>query len=288
MNKSIYGSNFILLATVIYAFFGVISRHIVSFGPFSQSWIKGFFNILIAAAIILFGKITWKKIRKKDIKWFLIWILPASFQPVMTFLAFNNLPLGMVYFLSYSTMLLGGVISGKMFFSEKFTIQKFISSIFLFLGLFLIYRSDISLAGNIYVLLSLLAGFALGFWNTLSKKVSEYYSEYQMIILDSVTSLIFCLIVSVLVSEKLVPFSDYGPWLWIFTFSLLAVVATYFLIKGFKTVEAQVGSLIMPMEIVFGSLFGFIFFGEILKANAYLGGFSILIGALIASYKKKD
>lgn len=290
MHKKVTGSTFLLASALIYGLFGFLSRKISEFSPFSQSWIKSIGTLIVILLIFYFGKLKWKKIEKKDIKWFLIWILPASFQPVMTFLAFNHLPLGTTYFLVYSTMILGGIFSGKIFFSEKLNLSKILSLILLFIGLILIYRSDITFIKNVYVLLALLAGLVLGFWNTLTKKVSGNYSEFQMISLDTGFALIVSLVASIFFGEKLPPFSSLNSWLWILIFSFSAVFATIFLIKGFKYVEAQVGSLILPMEIVFGSFFGYILLGEILKLNMYIGGSLILIAALLPAinFQKKS
>ena len=284
-NKKVTGAFYLLLSTLLYGLIGVFSRFIGDFSPFSQSWVKASITLSIIFIIFIFGKSYWKKIRKEDLKWFAVWILPASVQPVLTFLAFNHLPIGIVYFLNYSTMILGGIISGRVFFGEKINLNKIISLICVFVGLFLIYGSNITFIKNIYVFYALLAGLVLGFWNTLTKKVSEHYSEIQMMSLDNGTSLVLCLFASLLLGEKLPQIS--GPWLWIFVFAGTLTLAAYFLIRGFKNVEAQVGSLIMPMEILFGAFFGYLFFGEILKQNMYLGGIFILLAAILPTFSFK-
>lgn len=285
MRKTLIGFGFLLASTVIYGLFGVFSRYISEFSPFSQSWVKSVIIILLILLIFISGRTRWKKISRGDIKWFAIWILPASLQPVMSFLAFNHLPVGATYFLIYSTMILGGIISGRVFFSEKLNLNKLLSLTLLFIGLFLIYRSDIIFAKNIYVLLALLSGLVVGFWNTLTKKVSGNYSEFQMMLLDGGTALVISLIGSIIIGERLPSISNYSPWLWILIYSVSAVLATIFLIRGFRYVEAQVGSLILPVEIVFGTVFGYLFLGEILKLNTYLGGLLILVAAFLPAIK---
>ena len=111
-----------------------------------------------------------------------MWILPASFQPILTFIAFTHLPVGITYFLIYSTMITGGIISGKIFFSEKFNLEKLVSVVLILIGLVFIYKSDLTLITNGYVLLALTSGLIVGFWNTLTKKVSGNYPEAQMIL----------------------------------------------------------------------------------------------------------
>ena len=287
MNKKLIGSLFLTLSALIYGSFGLISRFIGSFEPFTQSWIKSTFILIILVSIMVVGKIRFKKIERKDVKWFALWILPASFQPVLSFLAFNHLPVGMTYFFSYSTMVLGGIISGKIFFSEKMDSSKIVSIFLLLFGMLLIYGTDLNLVKNIYVIFILLAGMILGFWNTLTKKVSGNYSEYQMLIMDGSTALVLCLFASIIFGEKTMSVGNITPWIWIFVYALLAVLASVFLIKGFRNVEAQAGSLILPMEIVFGTLFGYLFLGEIMNTKVYIGGLLILIAAILPVIKKK-
>ncbi len=246
-----------MISAVIYGLYGVYSRFLgASFGSFSQSWVRSFIVLVILCVLLLAKKFEWTRIERKDIKWFLIWILPASIQPVITFIAFNHLPLATAYFLIYSTMILGGVMSGKIFFSEKFTFMKIISLLSVFTGLLLIYGTDIGLVSNIYVVLALVSGLLVGFWNTLTKKVSGKYSEFQMMTLDQLVTMIVCGIGAFFFKESLPPPSNMNGWFWIFVFAVSGVITVFLLIRGFKYVEAQVGSLILPMEIVFASIFG--------------------------------
>jgi len=154
-------------------------------------------------------------------------------------------------------------------------------SLFLvFFGLVLIYHSDIKLITSVYVLLAIISGLIVGFWNTLSKKVSNTYSEFQMMLLDSSSSLLIGTVGSLLVGEKLPPNSDVSSWFWVIIFALSGIAATFFLIRGFKYIEAQVGSLILPMELLFASIFGYLIFGEILSVYVYIGGLLIAIASI--------
>ncbi|SRR3989339_501887 len=285
MNKRLIGSTLLLTSTVIYGLYGIFSRYVSGFGSFSQSWVRSSITLSVILLMLVFKKFEWQKVKKYDLKWFLIWILPASLQPVITFMAFNHLSLGMSYFLIYSTMILGGIISGKIFFSERLNLNKVFSLVLVFIGLFLIYQSDITLVNNIYVLFALLSGLLVGFWNTLSKKVSGKYSEFQMMSLDQSTTLLVCFIGSTIAGEKLPAFYQYHSWIWILIFALSNVATMFLLIRGFKYVEAQIGSLILPLEIIFASIFGYLIFGEVLKINIYLGGLFILAAALLPALK---
>lgn len=275
------GYFYLLLSSAIYGLYGFFSRNTGIFPPFTQSFVKFSLIVLIITAAFLLKKIKWVSIEKRDIKWFLLWILPCSFQPIFTFIAFNHMPMGTTYFLIYSTMILGGILSGKIVFKEKFDYKKAISLVLVFLGLIIIYQSDISLIKNIYTIFALVSGLAVGFWNTLSKKVSHKYSEFQMILLDSISAIIVGGFGSMVLSEKIPPFANPAPWFWILVYAVANILASLLLIKGFKSVEAQKGSLILPLEIVFASIFGFLIFRESLQFFVYLGGALILLASVI-------
>ena len=188
-------------------------------------------------------------------------------------------------------MVLGGIISGKIFFHEKYDFVKFVSTALVFVGLILIYHSDITIVKSAYVFLALLSGLIVGFWNTLTKKVSSSYSELQMIFLDSFSTFTVGIIGASVIKEILPAFTDYLSWFWVVLFSLAGFSASLLLIRGFRYVEAQVGSLVLPLEILFASIFGYIFFGEVLKIYVYLGGLIIAISSILPNlfvlYSKK-
>ncbi|HBC72941.1 MAG: hypothetical protein UX91_C0006G0134 [Candidatus Amesbacteria bacterium GW2011_GWB1_47_19] len=280
------GYIYLIISTIIYGLFGIFSRNTSDFGAFSQGAVRYVILCTFLLSLFLLKKVTWKKIERKDVKWFLTWILPASFQPVLTFVAFTHLPVGITYFLLYSTMILGGILSGKIFFHENFNFGKLISLVLVLIGLYLIYRSDITLITSVYVFVALLSGLIVGFWNTLTKKVSGNYPELQMILLDGSSTLSVSLLGLIVVHEVLPPISNVSTWLWIIGFAFSGILSSLFLIKGFKEVEAQVGSLILPMELIFASIFGFVFLGEILKVNVYLGGLLILFAAIVPAYQE--
>lgn len=188
-------------------------------------------------------------------------------------------------------MIMGGILSGKVFFSEKISLSKVASVLLTIVGLTLIYSSDIALIKNWYVLIALFSGLIVGFWNTLTKKVSGTYPELQLILIDGLATFGVGLIGLTVAKEAVPSFLVVTAWLWIIAFAGAGILASFFLIKGFKVVEAQVGSLILPMELVFSSIFGIIFFNEILKTTEYFGGFLIFLAAISPvlknSFKKR-
>jgi len=130
MNQKILGVLLLLGSTMIYGLFGIFSRQIAEFGSFSQGWVRYSIVLLVILTMFACGKSKWKKIEKKDIKWFLTWILPVSFQPILSFIVITHLPIGITYFLIYSTMITGGIITGKIFFAAEIIIPLCFSATF--------------------------------------------------------------------------------------------------------------------------------------------------------------
>jgi len=278
--KNLSGEILILLSSSLYGMYGILSRYTSEFDSFIQPLFRYLFVIVIIAIIFIIKKQRFKKIASHDTKWFLAWLVPASIQPILTFVSFKNLPVGTVYFLIYFTMIIGGIISGLIFFKERLSNVKIISIITVLIGVYLIFSSEKLSFSNIYVITSSLSGFILGFWNTLSKKISGNYPTLQMMFFDASSAIIVSLILLSFIPQP-IPSLSYVGWLWLFVFAISGMLATFSLISGFKRVEAQIGSLIMPLELVFASVFGFIFLGEKLSPLTYFGGLLIFISSIL-------
>ncbi|MFC1780360.1 DMT family transporter [Patescibacteria group bacterium] len=276
------GSSFIVLSTIAYGLYGVWSRLIESnFDAFSQNWVRSLLLLAIYGSILLISRKKWKKIEKKDIKWLALWGLSGTCTTILTFIVFNNLPLGTSYFLIYSTMILSGLVVGSLFFKEKFNLAKTLSFGLVLIGLGLIYSFSIESDKVIYLIFALLSGTMTGFWNTFSKKISGEYSNPQMLFFDSSLSILFAFTGGLIIGEKLPDFTIGIGWLPMIGFVLTNFVASNSVIHGFRYLEAQIGSLILPIEVIFATLFGYLIFGEILAVETLFGGLCIVLASII-------
>lgn len=282
MNKKLVGSGAIILAVMLYGLYGVYSRLIgIEFGAFAQNYCRSAILSLILISYFAMRRKEWRKIEKKDIMWLIFWILPSSVTMILLFVTFNNLAIGTSYFLFYSTMVVGGFITGKIFFGERLSLVKAISLIFALIGLGIIYSSSFEFGKIVYVFFALISGLLTGIWNTLSKKVSGKYPELELVFLNGFFAFVVSVFGGLLFREPLLVFAMNASWFWIFLFAITQIAAIYLLVLGFKNLEAQIGSLIMPLEVIFAALFGFLFFGEILPAGVYLGGIFIALAAFL-------
>ncbi len=292
MDKKLKGALSIVFATMSYGMFGIFSRFInLGFQFFTQNWIRNFVIVLIIGLFFLINNKLWKKINKKDVKWILLWAfsgIPAFF---LFYIAVQHLQIGTSYFLLYSTMIVGGYICGKIFFKETLNTVKVIAILLSFIGLSLIYSVEISGEKILYILFALLAGAFTAIWNTLSKKISDKYPNLQLVLTDACIAFITSFIGSLIFREIIPPVN--GAWIWILIFAIAQIVAVSLIVYGFKNLDAQIASVIMPIEVIFATLFGFLFFKEIPQSTTLIGGVFIALAAalpnivLIYEHKKR-
>ncbi len=94
-----------------------------------------------------------------------------------------------------------------------------------------------------------------------------------------------CFIGAGIAGERIPVLAISASWFWLGVFTLTQLTTVALVIYGFKNLEAQKGSLIMPLEVVFGAIFGFLFFKEVLPVTIYIGGLIIASGACLSNYK---
>jgi drug/metabolite transporter (DMT)-like permease len=282
-NNTFKGSSFILMSSVAYGLYGVWSRLIGdSFGPFAQNWVRNLGLTIVYLIIVLALPKNWKRVQKKDIKWFLLWTIGGSGSTILTFIAFNNLPLSTTYLLTFASMILSGIVIGRIFYNEKFTVIKFGSVCLSLIGLSIIYSFSIESSKIIYAVIAIISGALSGFWNVFSKKISGDYSNSQMLLIDSICSVIVALIGSLILRDAIPVFELNSTWFVILAFVITGFIASNALVHGFRFVEAQVGSLLVPTEVIFASIFGYFIFGESLTISLLIGGLCILTASAIS------
>lgn len=283
MKSGFRGIAAIIAAVACYGLFGTLAKFMgQSFGSFSQNWIR---NLLVIVIIVTYARLSgvrWKKIAPQDWRWMLAWTLSGSANTILLYIAFNHIPIGTAYFLLYSGMIMTGFISGSILFHERITTRKIIALLLSVLGLVIIYYWDIRSFGFLYPAFAVTAGIMVGLWNTLSKKVSDKYPNHQLVFTDAFMSFLVGLVGWIVLREHIPTVSFTAPWIAVVVWAVAQVAATAFVVYGFKKLEAQVASVIMPIEVIFGTIFGYIFFAQVLPLTTLLGGLLIASAAVVA------
>jgi drug/metabolite transporter (DMT)-like permease len=286
MNTTGKGTIALLLAAS-YGMYGIYSRLIGGhFGEFTQSWTKNAIIISLLSIFLIIKK-SWKQIERNDWKWMILWPLSDVISIVLLYIAFNNLSIGTSYFLLYATMIIGGFIFGSLLYKEQVNKVKALSIILSLVGLSLIFSVEFSPGKFRFMIFGLLAGISTALWNALSKKVSDRYPNTQLVFIDAAVALAATLIGSLIVQDAVPPFTN-PVWTWQILYAVTQICAVAFVIIGFRYLEAQVASVILPIEVIFGVIFGFFFFGEILPLKSLLGGLLIVSAAALPYIRTKS
>ncbi len=278
--KQFKGSLFIVLASLMYGSYGVFSKYLADYGIFYQVGIRA---LLIALFLLLIGYLqkSFKKIERKDIKWFLIINFFTIFSIAPITFAFGHLSLGTSSFLFYSAYLIFNYLLGIIFFQEKITVVKIISFVASVLGLLTIFTVQFSLELLPAMLMAILTGIGVSGEIVFTKKVSDRYSNIQINGIIYLVIAISHIVMSVVTQEdqSLSIITQTAPIL--IGFSIISLISSWALVEGYKYLEPSIASIIGLTEIIFSVLFGIIVFSEMLTGSMILGGALILFAATL-------
>lgn len=282
MNKQMSSLSALILLAFLYSTSGIFNRLIgKDFGAFNQQLVKNGIVLCLVFILVTFLKIKRRSIKKKDITWIIMWLLSGSSIMIMLFLAFNHLFLGTVYLLFYSTMIISGVAFGYLLFKEQMDKFKWISILLSLSGLICIYSVSINVKDAVYIFLALISGVLLGFWRVSSKKFSHNYDPLQLVMWDAFGSAIVGFIGLWLFQESYPTMQFHLGWFWIGIYAGIQIITTLLVIYGFKNINSQTASLIMPVEIVFATILGYLLFQEKLSYISTIGGICIILAATL-------
>lgn len=287
MNSHLKGLSLLLFTTVLYGMYGIYSRLIaLEFNVFTQNWVRNFFVFLLAIIFATLLKQKWIKIAKKDIPWIAAWVMCDILFVIAIFISFNSLSIGTTLFLLYCGSTLAGYGAGTFLLKERLTRIKMVAILVSIIGLLFIFFGQIYLTNFLYLLLGLSSGLITGLWNVFPKLISHKYPKLQLITLDAAGIVVINLLLASLYNQSVPPISASLAWLGILLYSITQLSADILLIHGFRLVEAHIGSLILPLEAVFGVLFAFLLFKETLPLTTLFGGFLIISAAFLPNLQK--
>lgn len=177
-----------------------------------------------------------------------------------------------------------GAIIGALIFGEKFTKEKALLIMLSFFGVLLVSVNDVVglTQWGTGELLSLLSVFFFSFSLVSRKWHTQYFSDREISTLTLLLSLIFTIAASYIVGE--------GNPQWNGDMILVAIIVisgaiiagmNFFLNYAYKRIEAIVAGPILSLETVLSVIFAFLFFHEIPTIKAGIGGFVIILSALI-------
>jgi len=271
----------IFVSAIGFGSYGVWSRLIgPEFGVFFQGWTRSALVLLFLIPLAIVTK-NLKPIKAADWKWLLTAVGFGIATQAPLYYAFNHLDIGTATLIFYSTYLITSYIIGRFLLGEKIGVIKVISLILAFVGLTLIFGLSLAKFSIFAMLLAVVNGIASGGEVSTTKKSTQKFSSLQVSIFVWLGILITHLPLSILLGEPQIPFSFSPTWLAMFGFATAGLISFWLVVEGFKFVDASIGGLIGLLEIVFGVLFGLLFFHEQLSFSIISGGFFIIFAAML-------
>jgi len=281
MNKETIGFLEIFFASLLFGLLPIIVR----FGENLGTYNLPFFRVLVAAvSIFIFMKIS--KISliplNYEKKKLILFGAIHGFIILGYFLAIQYLTIASAVLLLYSSSI-WIVIFSHFILKEKIIKRTFFALCISFLGLVLVVSPQNFFLKESFIgsLSGLGAGIGMGLVYTLSKT----FKKYDKVSLTFWQNLIAIPFVLPLLLIDLPKFSYFDFGIVLLLGTLFTAVPFILIFKGFNKINAQKGSIIIMLDIVFSIIFGWIIFKEVPTNLAIIGGALILIGTYFVTIR---
>ena len=275
MKKETVGLLQIFVASLLFGLIPIIVRFEKNIGPYSLS----FFRVLISViSLILFCFFMKRKITpfKSDKKKMFLFGAIHGFIILGYFLAINYLSVASAILLLYSSSI-WIVVFSYFILGDRVTIRTMISLLIAFVGLIFVASPQTIFLNESYI--GLLSGLASGVGMGLVYVLSKTFKKYDKISLTFWQNLIglpFVLPLFFFDIPKVITISDIGLVIILGTF--LTTLPFVLLFEGFGRINAQKGSVVIMLDIVFSILFAWVLFQEVPTISIIFGGILIMIG----------
>jgi drug/metabolite transporter (DMT)-like permease len=173
---------------------------------------------------------------------------------------------------------------------QRFDKMEILFSAFAVLGIFFIYKSDISASAGIIV--GVISALLSATFSTFNKRIAHKYEPLTISFIELTSGLVFLTLLLPLYF-KIQPTEKYLPtsmdFLWLMILSLACTVFTWILsLQALQKVSAFTVALALNLEPVYGIILAILFAGEgrILNAGFYLGGLLIMLTVVAHAFYK--
>lgn len=165
-------------------------------------------------------------------------------------------------------------------FKKKILKKEIVGSILSFIGIALLSITE-SFSIHIGDILCIISAFLFSGVIILGDKYSKKHSTLLLGIVQLGSVSILSTIFALFLEDYTIPYKSVGI-IYILILALICTAYCYIVqLYSQKFVNAVEAGIILSLEPVFSAIFSFLVLGEILLFRSYIGGFLIMIGALI-------
>ena len=204
---------------------------------------------------------------------------------VCIFYSIRSMPLSISTVIQYTYPIFISIFAG-IFINEKITKNIFFALFIGWIGILVILNpnqlSTINVQiDNIAVLIAFLGSICTALAYVAVKKLSFTENVYVIIAYFPLVSLIT--LFPIVLINWITP--NLNEIIWIIGIGLFTQLGQTFLTIGLKRFPASEASTINYLQVLFGSIWGILFFSEIININFLLGALFVLLGTIISSTK---
>lgn len=274
------GASLIVLSSFFYASYGIWTKLMGNFfGGYTASALRSIVVLLIFVPIALiiraFEPIQWRK----NWKYLLGMVITAFFIWGPLYYAVLHAGVGMALTINYACIVIGMFFFGWLLAGEKFTKDKWFSAGLGLFGLALVFIPNQSQLVWLALAAATLSGFSTAAAMVLVKLIP--YNATQSSIVSWVSSVIANVIMALLIKETVPAIGLHVEWGYLVLFALASIVASWSVARGVKLIEAGAAGVLGLLEIVFGIMFGILFFHEKPTPITLVGAAVIMIAAAL-------
>ena len=206
---------------------------------------------------------------------------------ICIFYAIRNMPLGISTVIQYTYPIFISIFAG-IFINEKITNKLFLALIIGWFGILVIINPNQLTNINVEIKnLSISIAFLGSIFTALAyitvKKLA--YTENIYVIIEYFPFVSLITLLPIVLINWVTP--NLNELIWIFCIGLFTQLGQTFLTVGLKNLPASEASTINYLQVLFGSIWGVLFFSEIININFLLGAFLVLLGTIISTTKSQ-
>jgi S-adenosylmethionine uptake transporter len=167
-----------------------------------------------------------------------------------------------------------------MFLKERFTLFRFIATVFGFIGV-IVSMNVSSVDFNIVSLSLLISSFLFASLDVINKKFVTDETTISMLFYSNIFTSLLSFIPAILVWQPV----SIKALLLLLVLGVVANLILYLILKAFELVDASGIAPYRYIELLFSSVFGYLFFKEVPDSNIIYGAVVIIIATLFVLYE---
>jgi drug/metabolite transporter (DMT)-like permease len=278
--KAPLGASLVVLSSFFYASYGIWTKLM---GDFFQGYTASALRSILVLMLLLPAAVAYRQLQPirftENWRYITGLFVAALFTWGPLYYAIVHAGVGISLTINYASLIIGALVFGRLFGSERFTKSKAISAALGLLGMSLIFAPGTARFGWLPLVAAVVSGLSIGAVMVCSRQI--HYNSTQTTVALWATSALASAIMAVAFRERLPAFDVHIEWLYLLCFAIASVAASWALVRGLKLIDAGAAGILGLLEIVFGVLFGALLFHERPSLLVLSGVATIILAAAI-------